>query len=211
MENDQLHTDARSVKEETWLLQQLALGSKEAYMILYQRYQPVLQRYLYPFKTVEEPAEIIQDIFLKIWIKREALTAVRSFEQYIFRMARNRLLDLQKSNKARHHRETDVQPALNGHHSPAEERLEYKEFYEYAVNAIGKLPERQRRIYELSVFQDHSLDEISQRLGLSKSVVVKQLYLATRFVRREVQKYTPLLLLLIGGLFFLHFFFANHP
>ncbi len=202
MQNENRHTDkVRSVQEDAWLLEQLANGSNDAYIELYKRYQPVLQRYLHPFMTVEEPEEIIQDIFIKIWTKREALTAVRSFEQYIFRMARNRLLDLHKSRKARLDRETIVhQQSGTGAGLPAE--LEYKEFYNYAVNAIGKLPQRQRMIYELSVFQDRSLDEIGKALGISKSVVIKQLYLATRFVRREMQRYGRMLLLFLLLRFF---------
>lgn len=178
-------------------MQQLSLGSKEAFATLYKHYQPILQRYLYPFKTVEEPEEIIQDIFLKLWIKREALSAVHSFRQYIFRMARNRLLDRQKSHKARQDRENDTQPPAGSADIPVTEGLEYKEFYAYALSAIGKLPVRRRAIYELSVFHDLSLDEIAHRLGLSKTVVVKQLYLATRFIRREIQKYSHVLLLLL--------------
>ena len=70
--------------------------------------------------------------------------------------------------------------------------LESKEFYEYAIRAIARLPERQRSIYEMSVFQDRSLDEIAATLGLSKSVVIKQLYLANKTVRGEVKKFSHL-------------------
>jgi len=50
---------------ETFLLHRLAEGNAEAYATLYKRYQPKLSRFLYPFRNVEDPREIIQDIFMK--------------------------------------------------------------------------------------------------------------------------------------------------
>ncbi|WEK34357.1 MAG: sigma-70 family RNA polymerase sigma factor [Candidatus Pseudobacter hemicellulosilyticus] len=191
---DPLHIEEPgNAREDNALLERLAAGDIAAFKALFRRYQPVLQRYLHPFKSVEDPEEIIQDIFLKLWIKRESLRAVRSFEQYLFRMARNRVLDLHKSHKARSRRETAqaANPAITG----AAQELEYKEFYRYALQAIARLPERQRQIYELNVFQDLSLDEIAAQLGLSKSVVIKQLYLANRTVRSEMGRYGNFMLM----------------
>jgi len=171
------------------LIQQLSAGSMAAFQMLYKRYQPLLHRYLQPFSMVEEPGEVIQDIFLKLWAKRASLTTVKSVSHYLFRMARNRLLDLHKSNRARHERETATSTAFE---STLNSPLESKEFYEYALRAIAKLPERQRIIYEMNVFQDRSLDEIASALNLSKSVVIKQLYLANKTVRGEVKKFSHL-------------------
>lgn len=190
MRSEREHTGIDTpMPEDHQLLQQLSQGSITAFKWLYQRYQPVLHRYLQPFRMVEDPDEVVQDIFLKLWTKRESLTAIRRFDQYLFRMARNRLLDLHKSNRARHQRETESQPASEPTAGFSVSKLEHKEFYEFALRAIAQLPERQRIIYELSVFNDQSLDEIAEQLGLSKSVVIKQLYLANKFVRGEVKKF----------------------
>ncbi|MGN6416502.1 MAG: RNA polymerase sigma factor [Pseudobacter sp.] len=190
MQPERLHTVTdTSMPADDALLQQLSTGSMAAFQLLYQRYQPLLQRYLQPFSVVEEPDEVIQDIFLKLWWKRESLTAVRSVPQYLFRMARNRLLDLHRSNRARQQRETATSNSLE---AAGNSTLESKEFYEYALRAIARLPERQRMIYEMNVFQDLSLDEIATAMGLSKSVVIKQLYLANKSVRGEVKKFSHL-------------------
>ncbi|HVK49914.1 MAG TPA: sigma-70 family RNA polymerase sigma factor [Pseudobacter sp.] len=190
MQPERLHTVSDlSMPTDEDLLQQLSTGSMAAFQLLYKRYQPLLHRYLQPFSVVEEPDEVIQDIFLKLWWKRESLTAVRSVPQYLFRMARNRLLDLHRSNRARQQRET---APSNGLEPEQNSVLESKEFYEYALRAIARLPERQRMIYEMNVFQDLSLDEIATELNLSKSVVIKQLYLANKSVRGEVKKFSHL-------------------
>jgi RNA polymerase sigma-70 factor (ECF subfamily) len=157
---------------------------------LYKRYQPRLLRLLQPFRDVESPEEIIQDIFLKLWLKREFMTGLRSVEHYLYRMARNRLMDLHRSKQARQAREKEAL-LLSG--SPGLfSALEYKEFYAIVLQTLEQLPERQRLIYRLSVFQDRSLDEIAAELGFSKAVVIKQLYLANKYIRAALRQHPSL-------------------
>jgi RNA polymerase sigma-70 factor (ECF subfamily) len=186
--------------DEGLLLHELAQGSTEAFSVLYKRCQPKLSRFLYPFRTVEDPREIIQDIFLKIWEKREVMPAIRSFEQYLYRMAKNRLIDVRKSNHARQERQLSTYKTSGDKAALAFEAAEYREVYETAMQAIKQLNERQQLIYRLRVFDDLSLDEISTRLSLSKSVVIKQLYLATKFIRERLGSQQALQLLVTIGL-----------
>lgn len=177
----------RSLKDELLLVRRLQEGDREAFAELYRFYQPRLERFLLPFKDISDPESIIHDVFLKLWFRREALVGLRSFENYIFRMAKNRLIDLRRSEQTRASREKSISSGEDVSPAPYHS-LEYKEFYEVALEAIGRLPERQQQIYRLSVFQNYSLDEIAVEMNVSKAVVIKQLYLAARFVRNELRK-----------------------
>ena len=167
-----------------------------AFTTLYKRYQPRLLRLMAPFRDVEDPEEVIQDIFLKLWLKREFVTGLRSVEFYLYRMARNRLVDIRRSNKARLAREHAVNAgwAEGSEGLPAEDNavtlIEYKEFYGMVLQTLTQLSQRQQQIYRLSIFQDMSLDEIAEELQLSKAVVIKQLYLANKFIRAQLRR-TP--------------------
>ncbi|MFT3826610.1 MAG: sigma-70 family RNA polymerase sigma factor [Chitinophagaceae bacterium] len=180
---------ALSGADENVLLQKLPDGDVDAFSLLYKKYQPKLRVFLYPFKAVEDPEEVIQDIFLKIWVKRETLAGLQSFEQYLFRMAKNRVLDLLKSNEARRRRELQWQQHSDDAIADGFNIQEYKEFHRFALEAIRNLPPRQQQIYTLRVFEDLSLDEIGEVMNVSKAVVTKQLYLATKAVRKEVAKF----------------------
>jgi RNA polymerase sigma-70 factor (ECF subfamily) len=190
--------------DEELLLQQLADGSVNAFTSLYKRYQPRLLRLLQPFRDIEDPEEIIQDIFLKLWQKRESLPAVRSIEFYLYRMARNRLIDIRRSKIARLNR-MPLMPVADGEDTI--NLIEYKEFYTGLQRILDTLSARQRLIYRLSVLHDKSLDEIAAETHLSKSVVIKQLYLANKTVRAALQKYpglewpSPTTLLVLAILF----------
>ncbi|WP_018625884.1 RNA polymerase sigma factor [Niabella aurantiaca] len=192
--------------DEVILLRRLSENDEQAFVALYKKYQPKLSRFLYPFANADDAPEIVQDIFLKIWEKRASLICIRSFEQYLYRMAKNRLLDLQKSNKARQQRETGT-PYNNRVQEDGFQQTEYKEVYTNALKAISELSERQQRIYQLRIFEDKTLDEISEQLAISKAVTIKQLYLATRFVRQKLSRYQGLDHFVTGTLIILTSFF----
>ena len=80
------------------MLQRTAEGSREAFEKLYAHYYAGLYRFIaFIIDSHEDTEEIIQDIFLKVWVKKETLVGIRSFEDYLFRMARNRVFDLSAS------------------------------------------------------------------------------------------------------------------
>ncbi|MFT3827434.1 MAG: RNA polymerase sigma factor [Chitinophagaceae bacterium] len=183
---------------ERQLLTQLSSGDMEAFALLYRYYQPRLQQRLLPFCPASDIENIIQEVFLRVWIKRGILLQVSSFEGLLVKIARNLVVDMKRKTTASDRREGMVAARTTTvtNHQP----LEYKEFYAAALKVIDRLPARQKQLYTLRVIEDHSLDEIVTITGLSRAVVVKQLYLASRTVRSEV-KQMPLfpLLLLAGG------------
>ena len=188
-----------TIVQEAELLQQMSNGDISAFNTLFAHFQPKVYSYILPFtnNTVIDANDIVQDIFVKLWMKKEALATLQSLEYYLYRMARNRLIDLKRS--------TDVQ---QGHYQQfgsnqvvqAETTLydvQYREFEKRAKEAIHKLPKRRREIFDLSINKDLSLAEIAETLHLSISVVKKQLYLASNAVRETINNSKVLLSLIL--------------
>lgn len=168
------------------LLLQFSEGDKDAFAILYRCYQPVLLHILQPFRDIEDPEEVIQDIFYKLWSKKEIVAGLQSFKGYLYRMAKNRILDIKKAKEALLRHETGyatIQPQQTTH---TEEALIYKELHQYAVEAIQQLPPKQQDIFTLSILRELSREEVATLLGISLSVVDKQLYLARKAVRSRI-------------------------
>jgi len=180
--------------DEQVLVQQLAQGSREAFTQLYKHFQPRLHRYLLPFAEAygEDADNILQDIFLKVWQKKETLTGVYSFELYLQRMARNRLIDLYRSNKTKTKHELHIAVNNTGNFS-TEDEVEYKEYHRIAQEAIQKMPQRRQEIFKLSTVDDLSMEEIAANTGLSKAVIKKQLFKASSFIRAYIKKNSMLL------------------
>jgi RNA polymerase sigma-70 factor (ECF subfamily) len=76
------------------LLDQVVKGDETAFRDLYLHWQPQLTSFIYQITKSEElTAEIIQDVFLKIWLNREQLTKVENFKSYLFVVCRNQALN----------------------------------------------------------------------------------------------------------------------
>ncbi len=172
------------------MLQQLIQGSMEAFTTLYNHYQPRLSLFIAPF-THQTPVvanDIIQEVFVKLWIKREDLAGVQVLEYYLQRMAKNRLLDIARLRKIKQQHESAA-AALQPTRQPAgEDALQLKEYHELAQQAIRMLPERRRYLFTLSVLEGYSLHEIGVITGLSKEVIKKQLFKAKRSIRDHLQE-----------------------
>ena len=80
------------------ILEHLYKADRELYAQVYTHYLPKLNRFVLPFTkgSKEDAEEVAHDMFLKIWQRKEALVAIRSFEAYMFSMARSLLYDRYK-------------------------------------------------------------------------------------------------------------------
>lgn len=185
--------------DESLLLQQLASGREEVFTFLFKKYQAKLYYYLLPFTegTAFEPDEIVQDIFVSIWLKKETFTGIRQFEYYLYRMARNRLVDIFRKQRSRQKHESLVGLTSESPDYQTEQEIWFREYSELAQKAIGLLPERRQKIFSLSTQHDLSLDEIALHLGLSKEVVKKQLYLAARFIREYLIRHGDIVICML--------------
>lgn len=175
---------------ESMLLRLVANGSKEAYAALYKHYLPKLFIYLNGMlQSKEESEEILQDIFLKIWERKEEVLKIKSLNSYLFSMAKNKLLNLHDHQKVK-------QKAIGylSHQAPvvdnaADGQYIYAQHLSIVEKAIEVLPPKRKQIFQMSTQLNMSQDEIAAELKISKSMVKKQLYAATRHVKEYLQVY----------------------
>lgn len=171
--------------DESELIQLIADGDRAAFTRLYTRYINNLYRYVYSIcKSKEVSEEVVQDIFIKIWVHRDGLSNIKSFNAYLFRSAKNTLLNQIKKSKVEGRVLALVQPDTEESTERSDTKIIYNEYFAIAQAAINLLPEKRRQIVELRTKDDLTLDEIAVKLNISKSVVKKQLYSGMSFVRK---------------------------
>ena len=165
------------------------MGDRKAFNILYTQYLSQLYRYIYLFtKSKEQSEEIVQDVFVKIWEKRENLTHITSFKSYLYKSAKNLLLDEIRKNAMKAKAHQLLKPATEEGYELADTRIISLQLNQIANEAIALLPEKRRAIFLMRTREELSLDEISSKLSISKSVVKKQLYAGISFVRSYMHK-----------------------
>ena len=175
--------------DEYILLKRLVAGDHQAFTQLYTMYLGNLCRYVslfFPDKAATE--EIVQDIFIKIWEKRETLAAVNSFKQYLFKSAKNHLLNTIRNEQIKHRVLGYLQQQAEAATPDTQNRVDYRAYVVAVDKAVGRLTPKRKHIFQLSVHEGYSLDEIADLLRISKPVVKKQLYAAYNFVRAYLQK-----------------------
>lgn len=152
----------------------------------------------------EEAENIVQDIFLMLWEKREALRVDVSLTAYLFTLVKNKSIDFLRhqmveqmySENVKHEYNEELNVKLFAlesfdHNFSSEEDIET-----LLRNAIGKLPERCRLIFIKSRIEGKKYKEIAEELNLSVNTVEGQISIALKKLREELKDYLPLLLFL---------------
>jgi|SRR5690606_14801975 len=177
MSRDGIHNDR------IWVVQ-LKTHSEEAFKYLFDTYRNDVYTYAYSFLNRKEYAEeIVQEVFLKVWIHRAELDPDLSFKSYLFTITRN--LTFNFLRKAAHHRKlkeevfcripTSTNPVEIYHMEAEMERIKRE--------AIDLLPPGRKRIFEMSRFEGKSYEEISNELGISLSTVKNQMSKSLKTIR----------------------------
>lgn len=182
------------------LLFRLEADDTSAFDALYYHYEPRLRLFLYPFTGADESLlnAILQDVFVKLWVKRKDLTGIAFLEYYLQRMAKNRLLDLLKLRNIHEQHLAGYSRLQSETGDITGDQLQLKEYMNIARKGIAQLPERRRIIFSMSVLEGMSLDEIAEHLQISKDVVKKQLQKAKAFLKEYISKNGDLPLMISG-------------
>ena len=168
------------IHTETELATLTSKGDEAAFTHLYSIYQPVVFHYIKLFTQSEAiTQELVQDVFLRLWDNKEKLRDAPVIKAYILRIAKNLVIDHIRHEQVKFKVLAQLRQAPQHH----DDSLAYRQLFNLTQKAIQALPEKRKLIFRLSTEHGLSLDEIANRLQISKSVVKKQLYSATESVR----------------------------
>jgi RNA polymerase sigma-70 factor (family 1) len=151
---------------------------------------------LFPFvrrltksETIAE--EIVQEVFLRLWINREKVAVMENPGAWLFTVAsnlsithlRNVVTTAVKHAAAYHRNESKITDSpLN--------RLDGKEMAAIIEAAVRKLPPRQQEIFRLNRYQGLKNHEIAEKLAISNSTVKGHLNLALKSIREHINTQT---------------------
>lgn len=191
-------------KEGNTLLKRIAKGDRDAFAQFYTSHVKSLYKYIYLFtRSKEETEEMLQDIFMKIWDRREKITELESAKNYLRQVARNKIIDKVRSHQIKHRVMAEIRRSKDVFDFATDDECAFREYYKFVQQAIDKLPPKRKLIFRLNIENGLSKAEIAQQLKISSSVVEKQIYGATHFVRKYLFEHGEIsLFLLIAFLLF---------
>ncbi|MDB5086383.1 MAG: polymerase sigma-70 factor [Mucilaginibacter sp.] len=176
-------------------------GNERAFEKVFREYFKSLHAYAYIFiKDDEQAEEIVQNIFCRIWEKREQLKTDGSLKAYLYRSIHNESVNYLKHQKTR--------AAFQLHYSnedqttgEASEKIMAAELDGHIQKALNELPLQCRIIFQLSRFENLKYKQIADQLNLSVKTVESQMGKALKVLRLKLAEFLPIVLYIIIRLY----------
>lgn len=160
---------------------------------LYRRYWQGM--YLSAFKVLKDKEaceDIVQDIFLRIWNRREALHLESTIEAYLHTAVRYEVFKYLKEYRKFQHISIDAAAIYS--ELLVTNDFAQKEFLQDISSIVNQLPPKCREVYLLSRGQQLSHKEIAERLSISPGTVRNHLTRALRQLRIDLPEIMLLIL-----------------
>jgi RNA polymerase sigma-70 factor (ECF subfamily) len=138
-------------------------------------------------KDEDEARDVVQDVFLKLWQKRDSLNEIENIEAFAMRMTRNRCLDIVRANKVvAIDEETDRK--MKEETVDVHGQVELSETAIQIQRLIEELPDLQRTVMQLRDIEQLEYEEIAERTDLKINAIRVNLSRARKKVRDEFLK-----------------------
>ncbi len=169
---------------ETALFHRIAEGDESAFEALFHLYVPKIKPVIARVIQVEGPEkDIIQEIFLSIWLSREKLPEVMTPHNWIFKMVYHRCYSWLQKQGVRDKASRIITRESTDHSNLTEENIAFSETALLVKQAILQLPPQAQKIYLLSRETGLKIAEIAGELQLSPQTVKNSLVRSLKFIR----------------------------
>lgn len=130
--------------------------------------------------SYEEAEDLVQDIFINFWIRREKMIFQGSLRAYLFSAVQHNCVKLEKIKRRHHFDEIEnYEDILETQYTPDEIEEQKERLY----REIENLPEQCRKVFEAVILQDMKYKEAAEALGLSVNTIKTHLSRALKQLR----------------------------
>ena len=172
------------------------------YEVVFKKYyQPLVMFVVRHIGNEDVAKDIVQETFIKVWVRREQIDLDMSFSAFLFTMAKNQLLNefRRQANSPLFLEDVVLNESGDGEETAIERKLSFEEFNHRLEIAKQKLTPRQRELFELNKEQGITITEIAAKAFISEQSVRNQLSQALHVLRKELGKYALLFSLFFIG------------
>lgn len=197
--------------EELFIFSRMVEGDKTAFRFFFDKYYTYLCNfvniYLHDSITSEE---IVEDIFVYFWEKREKIEIKSSIKSYLFTASRNKSLNYLRHEKIKLIMHEKLNMVEEPNYEISERAMDVDFVQEILKKSIDKLPPKCREIFILTKHEHLSYKEIAMKFDISVSTVENQMGKAFKMLRKILKPYyNDLFVLLCFSNFFMLFVALN--
>lgn len=173
------------------LVERIKKNDEVAFELVFYKYRGKLYDFIRRSLPHEaDPENLVQEVFVKIWINRATLDSQQSLNAYLYTIARNevfghlrKLMTRKKYLEELHHQITESTETTV-------RQMEYRELEAIILKLIDELPEKRREIFRESRIEGLSYREISEKLGITENTVDTQIRKALGFLKSKLKNYS---------------------
>jgi RNA polymerase sigma-70 factor (ECF subfamily) len=167
-----------------FLIYRISEGDPQAFRKMFEEYSPKV--YAFALKLTHSSTmaeEMVQDVFMKIWLNRKSLCGIDHFPAYLYAMTRNMALNILKRMALEEKAKRSIAQETSGTHSHTEEEIIYTDYHHLLSRAIEGLPPQQKLVYSLCHGEGLKYEEVAQKLRISRLTVKTHMQQALRNIK----------------------------
>ncbi|MCS3800875.1 RNA polymerase sigma factor [Niastella sp. OAS944] len=173
-------------------------GSPQAFQAIFDSFR--MRIFYFVKKLIDDvptAEEITSDTFVKLHRLHDKFNTYNNIQAFLFITARNASLDYLKYRQRQREHFTDLHEEDVPEIPMFAETDVHADVLRHIYEEIERLPERSRNIFKLYYIEDLSLNEIADRLGISRQTVANQKHTALKTLKMKLLDRPGLLLLLL--------------
>jgi RNA polymerase sigma-70 factor (ECF subfamily) len=182
----------KSHSESEWIIKIREIDA-DAFKRLFETYCQALIYFAWRYvKSTQIAENIVQDVFLKIWLNRTKLNPALKIRSYLYKAVKNQAMQHLRKAKFENRKE-NIQTLDSSTKSP-EDRLDEEEIAISVQRAISELPPKSRLIFTMSKYSNLTYSEIAEIQNISVKTVEAHIGRALKLLRKRLANLRPTLL-----------------
>jgi RNA polymerase sigma-70 factor (ECF subfamily) len=178
------------------ILSELLSGNRKVFEELFRSLYPPLVRFACELlKDKDSSEDLVQEVFVKLWEKRERLQVHTSLKAYLYMAVKNHCLNLIKKEQRLEFLEEDEEVIEWKSTEQTDHRHQTRLLAQHIDQALERLPPRCALIFKMSRFEEKTYQEIADILELSIKTVENQMGKALSMMREYLSPYLNLFLM----------------
>ena len=171
-------------KEDQKLIEELISGKELAFDELFRKYYRRLVYFaMNVVKNKDSAEEVVQDLFVTLWEKKDKLQLKVSLKAYLYRAVYNNSVQYYKKQQRFVYNDVALLEELSDDYTDI---LEQSELEERIYQTIEQLPEKCKEIFKLKRFDELKNREIAEKLKISIKTVETQMTRALKYLAKNL-------------------------
>lgn len=171
------------------LIERMKGGDRDSFNALFRSFYKPLVRFCIRFVADEDvAAEIVQDLFVKLWTGREKLNITTSFNAYLMSSVRNAAYTYINIKRVHNEAHMIMYTGESDETDPSDQ-LQSNNLEESYRKVLSMMPEKRREVFLASRFDGLKYAEIAEKFNLSQKTVEAHMVAAIKQLREGLKEY----------------------